>query len=197
MTTPHPPRGSKKAWAFQGIAGCVSLSRDRRTGWNVGVYAAAQAGFEDDPETPWVAVCEEHAARVGLRSLTAAKIAAEEPEAFCETCRDVALPDRAQTEEVLAWYAAEWDRRTRFVAGLEDSAPSGTDYKGAQGDPAIDWIDPRHRITWTEVLAALDRAGFDAGRIGAIDAREWWTRQRRRTEGRTDGRKRKTQPARD
>jgi hypothetical protein len=87
LTGPLPSAvQTPKIYDFDGYAGCVTLRRSRATGTLVGVYHAVQAGMEDDPETPWMAVCEEHSTLVGLHTLAAA-MASTDPREWCDDCR--------------------------------------------------------------------------------------------------------------
>lgn len=76
---------SKKQYAHNGLAGCVSQFRSRDTRTLVGLYNCAQAGLEDNPETPWCVVCEEHHTLVCVESLRRAR-QIRSPREFCEAC---------------------------------------------------------------------------------------------------------------
>ena len=88
------PSGPKreKDYRFNGLAGCVTQRVSRDTGTLVGVYHAIQAGLEDDPEIPWVSVCELHNTLVGHGTLALA-MAFTNPRAWCDDCRDAARQD--------------------------------------------------------------------------------------------------------
>lgn len=60
--------------------------RIRDEGPSVGVYAAEQAGFESDPETPWATVCEEHGSILCHTRLKDAMGLASHPREWCESC---------------------------------------------------------------------------------------------------------------
>lgn len=87
-TRGRPPRGARRAYACAGRTGCVSLRRSNRTGHLVGVYDAAAAGLESDPETPWAVVCEAHSTLVCVETLTLARDVASDPPSWCETCAE-------------------------------------------------------------------------------------------------------------
>lgn len=74
-----------KRYSAHGLAGCVEQHVCRRTGGLMGLYAAAQAGIEDDPETPWAAVCENHGSVLVTRTQRLARSAMSYPE-WCEEC---------------------------------------------------------------------------------------------------------------
>jgi hypothetical protein len=67
-------------------AGCVQVRTARITATPVGVYHAAQAGMEDDPESPWATVCEPHGIVITHGTLAVAKSWASHPEEWCEFC---------------------------------------------------------------------------------------------------------------
>lgn len=81
------PRQTRKEYGFNGLVGCVSQAKSRVTGTLVGVYHAGQAGMEDDPETPWATVCEEHNTLVCHPTLALAKVHAPDPTVWCDGCR--------------------------------------------------------------------------------------------------------------
>lgn len=78
---------SPKQYNTDGIAGLVSRRKAQETGRLVGLYHAAQAGLEDDPETPWATVCEEHATLVCHATLKQARAHAANPLGWCEECQ--------------------------------------------------------------------------------------------------------------
>lgn len=69
-------------------AGAVWSSRARSTGTVVTVYRADEAGMEDDPETPWATVCEDHGSIVCHKTRRLAESWLAAPEGFCDDCRD-------------------------------------------------------------------------------------------------------------
>jgi hypothetical protein len=82
-----------KQYAHLGLAGCVTRFRSRTTKTLVGVYHGAQAGMEDDPELPWISVCEEHHTIVGHATLGQARLT-RDPTEFCDNCRSAQLQFR-------------------------------------------------------------------------------------------------------
>ncbi len=80
-------RGPRHVYAFRGLLGCVTQVTSRVTGTKVGVYAAAQAGIESDPDSPWASVCEPHDTCVTHATLEAAKYSTN-PLNWCDDCRD-------------------------------------------------------------------------------------------------------------
>lgn len=82
-----------KQYNFNGLSGCVVQRVARKTGSIVGVYHGVQSGMENDPETPWVTVCEVHGNLVGHPSLRQAMGWAADPEMFCEDCRSKETED--------------------------------------------------------------------------------------------------------
>lgn len=79
-------RAAMRAATVAEREGCVQLRKCRATGTMVGVYRAAEAGMETDPETPWCAVCEEHHTLVCTATRKQAETAASYPD-FCEDCQ--------------------------------------------------------------------------------------------------------------
>lgn len=75
-------------YSFGGLAGCVTRRKSRETGYLVGLYHGSQAGIEDDPETPWVTVCEKHSSCVCHPTLSLARSHLAEPKGWCEQCRE-------------------------------------------------------------------------------------------------------------
>jgi hypothetical protein len=76
-----------KGYGFNGLAGCVTQRKNRKTGNLIGVYHGEQSGIESDPESPWVTLCEEHGNLVCHRSLRLAMDHAAAPEMWCEDCQ--------------------------------------------------------------------------------------------------------------
>jgi len=76
-----------KAYNFHGLAGCVSQFRSQATGTLVGHYHGEQAGLEDDPENPWVCVCETHHTLVTVPTQALMR-SIRDPREFCEECRE-------------------------------------------------------------------------------------------------------------
>lgn len=77
-----------KEYGFNGLAGCVTQHRSRKTGVLVGLYQADQAGMESDPESPWATVCEAHNTLVCHASLSAAKNNMSDTTMWCEQCQE-------------------------------------------------------------------------------------------------------------
>lgn len=80
-----------KQYDFNGLAGCVTQRKSRESKVLVGLYQAAQAGMEIDPETPWATVCEDHGNIVCHPTLTAAHHFLGFPAHWCDDCRDKQL----------------------------------------------------------------------------------------------------------
>jgi hypothetical protein len=80
-------RGPTKSYAFDGYAGLVERRKTRR-GVVVGLYAADQAGMEDDPELPWATVCEDHGSIVCHPTLQLARDWMAAPHGWCDDCRE-------------------------------------------------------------------------------------------------------------
>jgi len=82
-------RLTTKQYNFNGLAGCVTQKKARRTGTLVGVYNSEQSEVGDvgDPLTAWMTVCEEHGMLVGHSSLKLALSHSSDPEGWCEDCR--------------------------------------------------------------------------------------------------------------
>jgi hypothetical protein len=76
-----------KEYDFNGLAGCVSQRKSRITKTLVGVYHGVQSGMEEDPENPWITVCEVHHNCVCHPTLALAKDHAVDPTGWCEECR--------------------------------------------------------------------------------------------------------------
>lgn len=76
-----------KQYEYNGLSGCVTQFRSRATATLVGIYHGAQCGHEDDPEFPWLSVCEEHHTLVRHRTLASARLT-RDPTEFCDDCRD-------------------------------------------------------------------------------------------------------------
>lgn len=75
-----------------GVAGLVLRTICRATGRPMGLYAADQAGIEDDPQTPWAAVCEHHGSILVTETQRSARSAMAYPD-WCEDCQpDLDLP---------------------------------------------------------------------------------------------------------
>lgn len=55
----------------------------------MGIYNGWQSGMENDPEYPWVTVCEVHNTLVAHGSLALAREHAPDPTGWCEACREV------------------------------------------------------------------------------------------------------------
>lgn len=70
-------------------AGLRKLTRARSTGTLVGVYRSTDAGLDDDPEVPWMTVCEPHGYLVGHSTFKLAESFASAPEEWCEACQHV------------------------------------------------------------------------------------------------------------
>lgn len=68
--------------------GCVRLSYAKKSGLLVGLYKAAEAGIENDPETPWATVCEEHGGVVCHATRKIAEAWMATPETWCPTCQE-------------------------------------------------------------------------------------------------------------
>jgi hypothetical protein len=68
-------------------AGMRILRRARSTGTLVGLYHAAEAGIDNDPENPWVTVCEEHNTFVSHQTRKHAEGFLSHPYEWCELCR--------------------------------------------------------------------------------------------------------------
>ncbi len=68
-----------------GLAGCVATFKSRATGTRVGVYATAEAGF-DNMEDAWMSLCEEHHEFVTHATIRQA-MRARDPREWCEECR--------------------------------------------------------------------------------------------------------------
>lgn len=69
-------------------AGCIEVRRSRATGTLVGLYRSAEAGMEEDPETPYTTVCEEHNTLVCHATLKLARENLPDPRGWCDECRD-------------------------------------------------------------------------------------------------------------
>ena len=82
----HRGRATRQ-YSHAGLAGCVTRFRSRVTKTIVGIYRAEQAGIEQDPEIPWVTVCEEHSTLVGHATLALAR-SCRSPTDFCDECRE-------------------------------------------------------------------------------------------------------------
>lgn len=78
--------GRVKEYSAKGFAESVHIRRAQSTWTMVGVYHGLQSGIENNPETPWVTVCEKHSACVCHRTLAAAKLHAADPAGWCEDC---------------------------------------------------------------------------------------------------------------
>jgi len=76
-----------KQYQHNGLSGCVTRFKSRVTGTLVGIYHAAQSGHEDDPESPWISVCEEHHTFVRQSTLASARLT-RSPTEFCDECRE-------------------------------------------------------------------------------------------------------------
>jgi hypothetical protein len=74
-----------KSHNAEGVAGLVERRVCRRTGRPMGLYMAAEAGIEDDPQAPWAAVCEDHGAVLLTETQRLARSAMSYPE-WCEEC---------------------------------------------------------------------------------------------------------------
>lgn len=77
-----------KQYSFNDLAGCVEQRRSRETGTMVGLYHGDQAGMENDPEFPWLTVCEDHSTISVHASLSLAKRTLGFPTNWCDECRD-------------------------------------------------------------------------------------------------------------
>ena len=77
-----------KEYGFNGLAGCVTQFKSRDTGTLVGVYHGEQSGIENDPDTPWVSVCEVHGTCICHPSLRGA-LRTRSPREFCDDCNDL------------------------------------------------------------------------------------------------------------
>lgn len=105
--------GSERRYNHDGYAGCVSRRRARQTGRLVGVFQAAQAGIEDDPETPWATVCEEHGGCSCFTTLAEARSMASDPVGWCEACAAI---KREDWEALARWAATgSYDADGKFV----------------------------------------------------------------------------------
>ena len=58
----------------------------------VGLYRAAEAGMETDPETPWATVCEPHGGIVCHATATLARGWLSHPEDWCPECQEGRFP---------------------------------------------------------------------------------------------------------
>ena len=78
-----------RPYFFNGLAGCVVQQKSQRTGFVVGLYNAAQAGFDDgDGLSPWATVCEAHGHIVNHDTLAVARSHLGDPAGWCELCHD-------------------------------------------------------------------------------------------------------------
>lgn len=69
-------------------AGILLFRKSRKTGTNVGLYRAEEAGMESDPATPYVTVCEEHNTLVGHATRGEAVKCMSDPTLWCEPCQE-------------------------------------------------------------------------------------------------------------
>lgn len=69
-------------------AGLLLLRKSRKTGTDVGLYCADEAGMESDPATPYVTVCEEHHTLVGHATRESARNCMSDPTLWCEPCQE-------------------------------------------------------------------------------------------------------------
>lgn len=76
-----------KRYDAHGLAGCVEQKNCRATGNLMGLYAADQAGLEEDREFPWAVVCEQHGTVLRAETLKLARAHMSRPE-WCEECQD-------------------------------------------------------------------------------------------------------------
>ncbi len=83
-----------KYYHHNDLAGCVQQRIARITGTRVGVYHAEQSGLDNDPEYPWITVCEEHDVLCSHPTLKIAKDHAVDPTGWCHLCQE----DKEQRE---------------------------------------------------------------------------------------------------
>jgi hypothetical protein len=76
-----------KEYGFNGLAGCVTQKKNRRTGSTIGVYHADQAGIDGDEASPWATVCETHNQFVTHPSLKLAIDHSAVPDEWCSECK--------------------------------------------------------------------------------------------------------------
>jgi hypothetical protein len=77
-----------KTYNLNRIAGLVATWKNKVTGAQISVYHGLQSGYDADPETPWVTICEDHGDTCSHGSLRLAKAHAAIPE-WCSTCAKV------------------------------------------------------------------------------------------------------------
>lgn len=77
------PQRMKKDHCAHGLAGCVQIKKNRKTGARIGVYDSVAQGI--DSEFPWACVCEDHGTCVCCETLVQAKRTAAFPD-WCEEC---------------------------------------------------------------------------------------------------------------
>lgn len=71
-----------------GHAGLIHRARSRQTKTVVGIYRAAEAGIDTDPDLPYAVVCEDHATCLSVATLSHARATASDPGNWCDDCRD-------------------------------------------------------------------------------------------------------------
>ena len=71
-------------------AGALESRRNRRTGLIVTLYRAAEAGMENDPETPYCVVCERHGTLVCMATREQARSAMSVPD-WCADCQEIMI----------------------------------------------------------------------------------------------------------
>lgn len=78
---------SRIEYEFNGLAGCVVQRMSRRTGYQVGLYKADQAGMDPESGT-WATVCEKHSTICNHESLALARSHLGDPTTWCELCQE-------------------------------------------------------------------------------------------------------------
>jgi hypothetical protein len=74
-----------KKYSFNSLAGCVKQSKNRKTGYLVGLYNSEQAGID---EFGWTNICEKHHTCIIHYTLREANYYFSRPEDWCEECRN-------------------------------------------------------------------------------------------------------------
>jgi hypothetical protein len=75
------------------------------------------------------------------------------------TSNSINPPPSDPKHELMAWYCAEYDKRTKAVE---------------EGVAPIDWAVPEYRISWTEVVSKAEGLGI---LTSPLDLRLWFHEQ--------------------
>lgn len=88
---------TRKQYSLNKVAGLVEQRVNRLTKTTISVYNAAQASLDDNPENPWVTVCETHNSLCFHHSLQLARYHAAVPE-WCKSCAEILNPETPDDE---------------------------------------------------------------------------------------------------